>query len=89
MSTCFIEEVSSGLLILHQHKSAPDPCEIRPRIFFVQTVTTISRWGEYLIGHDHEVVLVAGIATHVCVLATALDAVSNDFSAVIPVPDSL
>ena len=52
-------------------------------------LTTISRWGEYLIGHDHEVVLVAGIATHVCVLATALDAVSNDFSAVIPVPDSL
>ena len=27
--------------------------------------------------------LIAGIATHVCVLATALDAVSNDFSAVI------
>jgi nicotinamidase-related amidase len=30
-----------------------------------------------------DTVLVAGIATHVCVLATALDAVSNDFSAVI------
>ncbi|MCX5903696.1 MAG: cysteine hydrolase [Proteobacteria bacterium] len=30
-----------------------------------------------------DTVLIAGIATHVCVLATALDAVSNDFSAVI------
>lgn len=30
-----------------------------------------------------DTVVIAGIATHVCVLATALDAVSNDFSAFI------
>jgi nicotinamidase-related amidase len=27
--------------------------------------------------------MIAGIATHVCVLSTALDALSNDFSAII------
>ena len=30
-----------------------------------------------------DTVIIAGIATHVCVLGTALDAVSNDFSAII------
>jgi hypothetical protein len=33
---CFIGEVSSGLLNLHQLISAPDPCEIRTQDFFVQ-----------------------------------------------------